>query len=221
MTYTGDVTPGGPSDVRELPDLTIRKMSVSPMHNNVYLLTCRATGDQLLIDAADDPQRCLALVAEGTGSLHHLVTTHRHWDHTRALTDVAEATGAVTYAGDLDAEDLPVAPTVRLVDGDRISLGDLSLDVAIVSGHTAASVVLAYRDPTGHAHVFTGDTLFPGGVGATRNDPSQSFDDLYRDVTAKIFDRYDDDTWIYPGHGGDTTLGAERPHLAEWAERGW
>lgn len=221
MTYTGDVTPGGPSDVRELPDLTIRKMSVSPMHNNVYLLTCRATGDQLLIDAADDPQRCLALVAEGTGSLHHLVTTHRHWDHTRALTDVAEATGAVTYAGDLDAEGLPVAPTVRLVDGDRISLGDLSLDVAIVSGHTAASVVLAYRDPTGHAHVFTGDTLFPGGVGATRNDPSQSFDDLYRDVTAKIFDRYDDDTWIYPGHGGDTTLGAERPHLAELAERGW
>ena len=221
MTYTGDVTPGGPSDVRELPDLTIRKMSVSPMHNNVYLLTCRATGDQLLIDAADDPQRCLALVAEGTGSLHHLVTTHRHWDHTRALTDVAEATGAVTYAGDLDAEGLPVAPTVRLVDGDRISLGDLSLDVAIVSGHTAASVVLAYRDPTGHAHVFTGDTLFPGGVGATRNDSSQSFDDLYRDVTAKIFDRYDDDTWIYPGHGGDTTLGAERPHLAEWAERGW
>ena len=221
MTYTGDVTPGGPSDVRELPDLTIRKMSVSPMHNNVYLLTCRATGDQLLIDAADDPQRCLTLVAEGTGSLHHLVTTHRHWDHTRALTDVAEATGAVTYAGDLDAEGLPVAPTVRLVDGDRISLGDLSLDVAIVSGHTAASVVLAYRDPTGHAHVFTGDTLFPGGVGATRNDPSQSFDDLYRDVTAKIFDRYDDDTWIYPGHGGDTTLGAERPHLSEWAERGW
>ena len=221
MTYTGDVTPGGPSDVRELPDLTIRKMSVSPMHNNVYLLTCRATGEQLLIDAADDPQRCLALVAEGTGSLHHLVTTHRHWDHTRALADVAEATGAVTYAGDLDAEGLPVAPTVRLVDGDRISLGDLSLDVAIVSGHTAASVVLAYRDPTGHAHVFTGDTLFPGGVGATRNDPSQSFDELYRDVTAKIFDRYDDDTWIYPGHGGDTTLGAERPHLAEWAERGW
>ena len=221
MTYTGDVTPGGPSDVRELPDLTIRKMSVSPMHNNVYLLTCRATGDQLLIDAADDPQRCLTVVAEGTGSLHHLVTTHRHWDHTRALTDVAEATGAVTYAGDLDAEGLPVAPTVRLVDGDRISLGDLSLDVAIASGHTAASVVLAYRDPTGHAHVFTGDTLFPGGVGATRNDPSQSFDDLYRDVTAKIFDRYDDDTWIYPGHGGDTTLGAERPHLAEWAERGW
>ena len=221
MTYTGDVTPGGPSDVRELPDLTIRKMSVSPMHNNVYLLTCRATGDQLLIDAADDPQRCLALVAEGTGSLHHLVTTHRHWDHTRALTDVAEATGAVTYAGDLDAEGLPVAPTVRLVDGDRISLGDLSLDVAIVSGHTAASVVLAYRDPTGHAHVFTGDTLFPGGVGATRNDPSQSFDDLYRDVTAKIFDRYDDDTWIYPGHGGDTTLGVERPHLEEWRDRGF
>ena len=220
MTYTGDVTPGGPSDVRELPDLTIRKMSVSPMHNNVYLLTCRATGDQLLIDAADDPQRCLALVAEGTGSLHHLVTTHRHWDHTRALTDVAEATGAVTYAGDLDAEGLPVAPTVRLVDGDRISLGDLSLDVAIVSGHTAASVVLAHRDPTGHAHVFTGDTLFPGGPGATHFEGGD-FPTIIRSIEDRLFSPLAADTLVLPGHGDRTTIGTESPHLQEWVDRGW
>jgi glyoxylase-like metal-dependent hydrolase (beta-lactamase superfamily II) len=221
MTYTGDVTPGGPSDVRELSHLTIRKMSVSAMHNNVYLLTCRATGEQLLIDAADDPQRCLALVAEGTGRLDHLVTSHRHWDHTRALTEVAAATGARTYAGAADADALPLVPDVRLAHGDTISVGQVTLDVALVSGHTEASAVLSYRDPEGHDHVFTGDCLFPGGVGATRNDPSQSFTSLYRDVTAHIFGSHDDDTWIYPGHGGDTTLGAERPHLEEWRERGW
>ncbi|MCA0336046.1 MAG: MBL fold metallo-hydrolase [Actinobacteria bacterium] len=221
MTYTGDVTPGGPSDVRELTHLTIRKMSVSAMHNNVYLLTCHRTGAQLLIDAADDPERCLALVEEGTGRLDHLVTTHRHWDHTRALRAVAEATGARTYAGAADADALPLAPDVRLSHGDTITVGEVALEVALVSGHTEASVVLTYHDPDGHAHVFTGDCLFPGGVGATQNDPSQSFESLYRDVRAHIFDTHDDATWIYPGHGGDTTLGAERPHLQEWRDRGW
>ena len=106
-TYTGQVMPGGPSDVRELRDATIRKMAVSPMHNNVYLITSKATGDQLLVDAADDADRCLALVAEGTGRLEHLVTTHQHWDHVRALADVATRTGAITYAGVGDADALP------------------------------------------------------------------------------------------------------------------
>ena len=146
--------------MRELPDLTICKMSVSPMHNNVYLLTCRATGDQLLIDAADDPQRCLALVAEGTGSCTTssppIVT-----GTTRARSPTSrEATGAVTYAGDLDAEGLPVAPTVRLVDGDRISLGDLSLDVAIVKPHRGLGRPGPPR-PDRSRPMFTGDTLFP------------------------------------------------------------
>lgn len=221
MTYTGDVTPGGPTDIRELPHLTIRKMSVSPMHNNVYLLTCRATGDQLLIDAADDPQRCLALVAEGSGRLDHLVTSHRHWDHTRALVDVVAATTPTTYAGAPDAQALPLPPDILLRHGDSLSFGQITLEVALVAGHTAGSVVLTYRDPEGHAHCFTGDTLFPGGVGATRNDPSQSFDQLFHDVTTRIFDTHDDDTWIYPGHGGDTTLREERPHLEDWRARGW
>ena len=221
MTYTGVVTPGGPTDVRELPDLTIRKMSVSPMHNNVYLLTCTATGDQLLIDAADDPTRCLALIAEGSGRLDHLVTTHRHWDHTRALADVATATGARTYAGRPDAPALPHSTDTLLDQGDTIRLGALTLDVAVISGHTEGSVVLSYRDPHGHAHVFSGDTLFPGGVGATTNDPSQSFDALYDGVTNRIFAVHDDATWVYPGHGADTTLGVERPQLAHWRARGW
>lgn len=221
MTYTGDVKPGGLSDVRTLPDLTIRKMSVSEMHNNVYLLTCNATEEQLLIDAADDPERISALVDEGTGRLDHIVTTHQHWDHTRALADVAQRTGARTWAGVDDAEALPVAPDERLEHGDTIRFGDITLDVSYLRGHTPGSVALTYRDPSGHAHLFTGDALFPGGVGNTQMFDYQDFVSLYGDVKERLFGAHDDDTWFYPGHGSDSTIGAERPHLDEWRARGW
>ncbi len=220
MTYTGVVVPGGPTDLRELTQLVIRKMSVSEMHNNVYLLTCRATGEQLLVDAADDAHRCLLLVREGTGRLEHLVTTHQHWDHVRALVDVAAATGARTYAGADDADALPLPPDVRLHHGDHIEVGEISLAVIHLRGHTPGSVALAYDDPGGATHLFTGDSLFPGGVGNTSN-PGQSFDSLIEDVTTRIFDVYDDDTWFYPGHGADSTLGVERPHLRQWRDRAW
>jgi glyoxylase-like metal-dependent hydrolase (beta-lactamase superfamily II) len=220
MPYTGQVVPGGPSDVRELGAATIRKMAVSDMHNNVYLLTCTATGEQLMVDAADDPGRCLALVGEGTGRLDHLVTTHQHWDHVRALEEVARATGARTYAGAEDADALPVAPDVRLRQGDTVRVGELVLDVVHLRGHTPGSVALAWRDPHGVTHLFTGDSLFPGGVGNTKR-PEQSFELLYGDVVERVFGVYDDDTWFYPGHGADSTIGAERPHLQEWRERGW
>lgn len=220
MAYTGDVEPGGPADVRELTDLTIRKLAVSEMHNNVYLLTCRATGEQLLVDAADDAQRILALVEEGGGPLREVVTTHQHWDHTRALADVVAATGATAVAGDEDADALPVPVDARVGQGARVRFGDIILEVIHLRGHTPGSIALAYDDPHGHAHLWTGDSLFPGGVGNTRN-PGQSFDSLIADVTTRVFDVFDDDTWFYPGHGADSTLGRERPHLREWRERGW
>jgi glyoxylase-like metal-dependent hydrolase (beta-lactamase superfamily II) len=220
MTYTGDVQPGGPAAVRELAHATIRKLAVSEMANNVYLLTCRRTGAQLLVDAADDPAACLALVSEGGDRLDLVVTTHSHWDHHRALAQVVAATGAPTAAGVDDADQLPVQPDRLLRHGDRIEVGDLALDVVHLRGHTPGSVALAYRDPEGGTHLFTGDSLFPGGVGNTAN-PGQSFDSLIEDVTARVFDVYDDGTWVYPGHGGDTTLGAERPHLQEWRDRRW
>lgn len=220
MTYTGRVVPGGPTDVRETGRAVIRKMAVSEMHNNVYLLTCRATGEQLLVDAADDAERCLALVAEGGGRLDHLLTTHRHWDHVRALEEVARRTGATTYAGADDADALPVAPDVRLRHGDVVTVGELELDVVHLRGHTPGSVALSWADPDGIPHLFTGDSLFPGGVGNTRN-PGQSFESLYRDVVERVFATHPDETWFYPGHGDDGTLGAERPHLEEWRERGW
>ena len=221
--YAGDVTPGGPADVRELPRLTIRKASVSAMDNNAYLLTCRSTGAQLLVDAADDAPRLLALVEEGGGGLDVVVTTHQHWDHVRALSEVVATTAARTAAGAEDADALPVRVDDRLSHGDTVRFGAVTLDVVALRGHTLGSVALAYRDledPEGRTHLFTGDSLFPGGVGNTKN-PGQSFESLYRDVTERVFDVYDDETWVYPGHGKDTTLGVERPHLDDWQARGW
>ena len=118
------------------------------------------------------------------------------------------------------ADALPVRPDVRLRHGDTVTVGEVHLDVVHLRGHTPGSIALAYDDPDGSTQLFTGDSLFPGGVGNTKN-PGQSFDSLIEDVTARLFDVYDDATWVYPGHGGDTTLGAERPHLTEWRERGW
>ena len=220
MTYTGDVVTDGPSDRRDLPLLTIRKASVGTMANNVYLLTCARTRAQLLIDAADDPARIISLVHEGGGGLDAIVTTHQHWDHHRALAQVVESTNAMTAAGAADADALPVLPTRRLSHGDTLKFGDITLDVIHLRGHTAGSVALVYADPQGHTHIWTGDSLFPGGVGNVDKDPER-FASLLGDVQTRIFDVYDDDTWVYPGHGADTTLGTERPHLQQWRKRGW
>ena len=138
----------------------------------------------------------------------------------RALEETAAAFSLTTQAGEDDADALRLAPDVRPQDGDTVTFGDITLDVIRLRGHTPGSVALSYDDPEGHVHLFTGDSLFPGGVGNTKN-PGQSFESLYADVTERVFDVYDDATWVYPGHGSDTTLGAERPHLAEWRERGW
>ncbi len=148
------------------------------------------------------------------------MTTHQHWDHHRALPEVVEATGARSAAGEDDADALPVAPDQRLAHGDRLVVGDLLLDVIHLRGHTPGSVALAWTDGGGTTHLFTGDSLFPGGVGNTNQD-AERFATLIDDVEQRLFDVYDDATVVHPGHGATTTLGAERPHLAEWRERGW
>ncbi|WP_052851727.1 MBL fold metallo-hydrolase [Streptomyces avicenniae] len=218
MPYTGHVTVGGPAAVHELTKLIISKVAVGPTDNNAYLLRCRDTGVQLLIDAAADPATLTGLV--GDAGLATVVTTHRHADHWRALADVVRVTGARTCAGRLDAEGIPVPTDVPLDDGDEIHVGACRLTVRHLTGHTPGSVALVYDDPEGHPHLFTGDSLFPGGVGNTHGDPA-AFAQLLHDVGTKLFDALPDETWVYPGHGADTTLGTERPHLTEWRERGW
>ncbi|WP_329130685.1 MBL fold metallo-hydrolase [Streptomyces sp. NBC_01476] len=218
MVYTGQVTVGGAPDVHELKDLIISKVAVGPMSNNAYVLRCRATGEQLLIDAANEPETLLEVI--GPDGIGAVVTTHQHGDHWQALRAVVDATGARTYAGRDDAPGIPVPTTDPVDDGDTISFGEVRLTARHLVGHTPGSIALIYDDPHGHPHVFTGDCLFPGGVGNTHDDPA-AFASLLGDVTAKLFDVLPDESWVYPGHGNDTTLGDERPHLAQWRERGW
>jgi len=219
-TYSGHVEPQAAAR-RTLPGATIIKMSVGPMDNNTYLVTCSRTGETLMIDAANDPELLVDLVRENAPKLSLIVTSHQHFDHWQALEAVAAATGAPTAVHQLDAEPLPVKPDRFLANGDTVVVGDLNFDVIHLRGHTPGSVALALRAAAERTatHLFTGDCLFPGGVGKTW-EPG-GFEELLGDVTSRVFDVYGDDTVVYPGHGDDTTLGAERPHVQEWRERGW
>ncbi|WP_375432034.1 MBL fold metallo-hydrolase [uncultured Friedmanniella sp.] len=197
--------------------LTVTKLSVGPMDNNAYLLP---SGDaSLLVDAAADAPRLLAVTGN---QLDTIVTTHRHGDHWQALSEVAEATGAVLRCGRPDVHAIATGAWVEnlsgLWDGDQVVVGNERLEVIGLVGHTPGSIALAYGGPDG-THLFTGDSLFPGGPGKTAS--SVDFSSLMDDLEQKVFARFDDDTVVHPGHGDDTTLGAERPHLAEWRARGW
>jgi glyoxylase-like metal-dependent hydrolase (beta-lactamase superfamily II) len=212
--------------IHDLRDITIRRISVSGMDNNVYLLTAKASGEQVLIDAADDAPAIRQLLRDAaadtsaTPKLAVIATTHQHWDHVRALKEMVGATGAPTAAGTDDADALPVAPDRNLEHGDTVAVDGFTLTAVHLRGHTPGSIAFVYEDPEGPAHIFSGDSLFPGGVGNTQNDPER-FTQLLDDVAQRLFGAYSDDTVVHPGHGKPTTLGAERPHLEEWRARGW
>lgn len=217
--YTGHVEPGGHAERRVLDALTITKISVGPMDNNAYLLVCRATNEALLIDAAADPERLSDLIghAEDRPNLRTIVTTHQHPDHWQALGAIAGSYGANTVAHPDDAAPLPVPPDILVNHGDTIPVGRVTLKVIHLRGHTPGSIALLHTET--HPHLFTGDSLFPGGVGKTTSP--EDFTSLIDDLESRVFGELPDDTWFYPGHGDDSTLGEQRPHLGEWRERGW
>ena len=198
--------------------LRLTTRSVGPMDNNAYLLAHGT--DAVLIDPAAEDDVLLGLAA-GL-NLVGVVTTHRHADHLGALAAVVAATGAVAYAGTPDAAAIADATGVacrEVWDGDTIAVGGVPLAVIGLVGHTPGSITLAHTPADAPDRLFTGDALFPGGIGRTRS--GADFDSLFRDVTTKLFDRFGDDTVVHPGHGADTTLGAERPHLGQWRARRW
>ncbi|SDF14014.1 MBL fold metallo-hydrolase [Pseudonocardia oroxyli] len=218
--YSGHTDPGGPALRRALGPLTVNKVSVGPMDNNAYLLVCTATREALLIDAANEPERIADLVgsADDRPELRHLVTTHRHKDHWEALGAVAGMFQTRQIAHPEDAGELPIPMDELVGQGDVVEFGEIQLEVIHLRGHTPGSIALLYRGPD-RPHLFTGDSLFPGGHGRTQTveDHVQLMDDL----ESRVFAELPDDTWFYPGHGDDSTLGEQRPHLAEWRERGW
>ena len=220
MTYTGQVSVGGPPDTREIDGLVVTKIAVGPMDNNAYLLRCASTGQGILIDAANEAGRLIEMIGET--AVGTIVTTHRHADHWQALPEVQKHTGAEVVAHSADADYLPVPVTHRAEHGEVLRFGDCAVSLIHLRGHTPGSIAILY-DAGGRLadgpHVFTGDSLFPGGVGKTNSN--QDFTSLLTDVTERLFNPLPDATWVYPGHGKDTTLGVERPHLEEWRERGW
>lgn len=216
----------------DLPAIVIRRIVVSEMANNVYLLTSKKTGAQILIDAAADEQAIAELLREGIGDAEAptevklIATTHSHWDHVRALAAVAQSTGAPTAAGRDDATAIEaesgVAPDRLLDHGDLVEVAGIRLSAVHLCGHTPGSIayVLEAENDGEAPIIFSGDCLFPGGVGNTEQDPER-FESLLDDVERRLFEEYPDDAAVLPGHGDFTTLGVERPALAEWRERGW
>lgn len=220
MNHAHHVTPGGPeSVVARTSELTV-KFSVGPMDNNCYLLR-HTDGATVLIDAAADAGRITEVIG---GAPDVVITTHRHHDHVGALAEVGADGVVERYAGTPDAEAIEQATGVaglqRVWDGDVVTVGGISLEAVGLVGHTPGSIALVLTDPDLDTPVlFTGDALFPGGPGKT-GSPAD-FASLLDDLETKLFDRFDDAAAVHPGHGDSTTLGAERPQLPQWRERGW
>lgn len=210
QAYTGEVDAYGPADFRLLPELLVAKMGLGPAGVNGYLLRCVRTDEQLLVDAADDVLFVAAIM--GSRGLSTIVTTHGHESHVQALPWLAESTHAATVAHPEDAGALPVPTAHEVQDGDVIEVGDVGLTVVHLPGHTPGSIGLLYAPGDGSApHLFAGDALRRGAIGstATAEDRGRLVDAL----RAKVFDALPDEAWIYPGHGQDTTVGAERATL--------
>lgn len=219
--YDGKVEPGGRAQTRDVGNARIAKRSVGSMSNNAYLLTCTSTGNALLIDAAADWAKLREMIDDSGSDVVAIATTHRHSDHVGALAEAVRTLDVPTYAGADDADAIDVPTSHRLSDGDTITVGDLVVGCTHLRGHTPGSIAFWFTDAEGRAHLFSGDSLFPGGVGATDHYDYQSFAQLIDDVEVRLFDRFGDDTWVYPGHGDDTTIGTERPSLSDWRARGW
>lgn len=186
------------------------------MDNNCYLL-CE-DGQGLLIDAASHATDILAMADEAGVKITAVLTTHRHYDHTRALAEVLENTGAKHYAPFLDAPAIPAPADVELRDGDTIEFAGHSFPVCVLRGHTPGGACLV-AEIDGTTNLFVGDSLFPGGLGKTQSEGD--FVRLFNDVKEKVFDVYPDDSIVWPGHGKPTTLGNERPDLDDWWDRRW
>ncbi len=194
-------------------DLEIHKLVVGPMDNNVFVLRCRHTGDAVLIDAANEHERLLEL-ARRLG-VRRVLETHGHWDHIQAVVEMRDA----GYSVGVTAEDAAMLPSYdEVLEHDSvINVGELRLRTIHTPGHTPGSMSFHVE---GKPLLFSGDTLFPGGPGNTSFEGGD-FPTIIRSIDRLLFAPLDAETIVMPGHGADTTIGAERPHLDEWVERGW
>jgi glyoxylase-like metal-dependent hydrolase (beta-lactamase superfamily II) len=191
----------------------VHRFVVGPIENNVYVVRCKRTGEATLLDAANEHDRLLR-VARRLG-VTSVLETHGHWDHIGAVEQVREA-GIDVWVRTEDAGMLPSYD--HLLDDDTVhQVGDLRLRTLHTPGHTPGSICFALEESP---MLFTGDTLFPGGPGNTNNNATD-FATIITSIDERIFGAFADDVTIWPGHGVESTIGNERPHLDEWVARGW
>ncbi|MDP9226980.1 MAG: MBL fold metallo-hydrolase [Actinomycetota bacterium] len=191
-------------------DLVLRKIEVGSLGNNVYVLECPETHESLIVDGCFEADKILS-GADGS-TVVGIVQTHGHQDHVQALADLEEKLAVPVYAH--AGDDYPVRVDRQIEGGDEISFGNRTAKVLYTPGHTPGGVCYLVG-----RHLIAGDTLFPGGPGNTRGNPA-AFAQIIASIESKLFS-LPDDTPVYPGHGADTTIGTEKPHLQEWVDRGW
>jgi glyoxylase-like metal-dependent hydrolase (beta-lactamase superfamily II) len=191
-------------------DLIVRKIEVGTMQNNVYVFECPETHEALLFDGCFEPGKILA-GAEGA-EVVGIVQTHGHQDHVQALPSLKETLAVPVHAH--PGDDYPIPIDNELSDGDVVRFGKREAKVVHTPGHTPGGTCFLAGE-----HLISGDTLFPGGPGNTWGN-KDAFAQIIDSIESKLF-VLPDHTRVYPGHGADTTIGAEKPHLQEWMDRGW
>ena len=194
-------------------DLEIHKVVVGPFENNVFVLRCRHSGEAVLIDAANEHELLLDLAR--SLNVGRVLETHGPWDHIQAISEMRDA----GYSVGVTAEDAAMLPSYdEIVEHDVvIPVGDLRLRTIHTPGHTPGSMCFLVE---GKPLLFSGDTLFPGGPGNTKLEGGD-FTTIIRSIDDLLFSPLAADTIVMPGHGLDTTIGAERPSLDDWVDRGW
>ncbi len=193
--------------------LEVHRYVVGPMDNNVFVIRCTETGDAVLLDAANEHEMLLEVCQ--TLGVRKVLETHGHWDHIQAVPAIRDA----GYEVGITAEDAAMLPSYDFVleDESVIEVGKLRIHTHLTPGHTPGSMSYSIE---GAPLVFSGDTLFPGGPGATQFEGGD-FPTILKSLEDRLFRAFDADTIVMPGHGLDTTIGNESPHLDEWAARGW
>jgi glyoxylase-like metal-dependent hydrolase (beta-lactamase superfamily II) len=191
----------------------VHRVVVGPMDNNVHVIRCKQTGEAVMVDAANEHEMLLEMCQEL--GVRQVVETHGHWDHIQAVPAVRDAGFAVSVSA-ADAGMLP-SYDLLLEDGGVLEVGRLRLETIANPGHTPGSVSFYLHDTP---LLFSGDTLFPGGPGNTKFE-NADFDTIIRSIEERLFSRFKPETIVLPGHGNDTTIGNESPHLQEWIDRGW
>jgi glyoxylase-like metal-dependent hydrolase (beta-lactamase superfamily II) len=191
----------------------VHRVVVGPMDNNVHVIRCKETGEAVLVDAANEHELLLEMCQQL--GVRQVIETHGHWDHIQAVPAVRDA----GYAVSVSAADAGMLPSYDLLleDGAVLEVGRLRLETIANPGHTPGSVSFFLHDTP---LLFSGDTLFPGGPGNTKLEGAD-FGTIIRSIEERLFSRFGPEIIVLPGHGDDTTIGNESPHLQEWIDRGW